>query len=56
MYIVGINAGYFNPTIFIILVITGTVQMLIGVVIKQIYLRKYEVFGYEKSKFVLSNS
>ncbi|NLC96515.1 MAG: hypothetical protein GX675_02970 [Erysipelotrichaceae bacterium] len=40
MIVIGIIAGYFNPIIFITLVIVAAVQLLIGVVIKQIYLRK----------------
>jgi len=40
MIVAGIVAGYFNPTIFITLVAAAIAQMLIGAVIKQIYLRK----------------
>ena len=40
MIVAGIIAGYFNSTIFITLIIAASFQMLIGVIIKQIYLRK----------------
>ena len=40
MIVAAIIAGYFNPIIFITLVIAAFCQLLIGAIIKQIYLRK----------------
>ncbi len=40
MVIAGVIAGYFNTVIFITLVLAAMGQMLIGAIVKQIYLRK----------------
>lgn len=40
MIIVGMIAGYFNSTIFLVLMIAATTQMLVGAIVKMIYLKK----------------
>ncbi len=40
MIIAGMIAGYFNSTIFLVLMIAATSQMLVGAIVKMIYLKK----------------
>lgn len=40
MIVAGMIAGYFNSTVFLTLMIAATTQMLVGIIVKMIYLKK----------------